>query len=83
MSFNIPDAAVMRVHSPECEEEELASIDLRRFVNDISNCLDCRIKPAFYLSSKRIPVCMKHWNLIADAPVIWTKEGEIAHLKGV
>jgi len=68
---------------PDVEEEELAPVSLKKFVNDISHCPDCKTKPAFFLSSKRVPVCIKHWNIIADAPVAWTKEGKITLLAGV
>jgi hypothetical protein len=65
------------------EEEELARINLKKFVKDISHCPDCKNNPAFFLSSKKVPVCIRHWNLIADALVAWTEEGKITLLAEV
>jgi len=59
------------------EENGLARISLRKFVNEISHCPDCKTNPVFYLSSKRVPICRKHWNIIANEPVAWTEEGKI------
>ena len=80
-----PPDAVVRVNSfsPVVEEEKLPRISLKKFVNDINHCPDCRNNPAYFLSSKMIPVCMEHWNLIADAPIVWTEEGKIILLKEV
>jgi hypothetical protein len=69
--------------TPDVEEKELAHISLKKFVNDISRCSNCKTKPDIFLSSKRVPLCIKHWNIIADAPVAWTKEGKITLLAGV
>ena len=68
---------------PDVEGKELAPISLKKFVNDISNCPDCKTNPAFFLTSKKVPVCIKHWNIIADAPVAWTKEGKLTLLAEV
>jgi len=82
---HLPEGVRARVKPshPDVEEEELAPISLKKFVNDISHCSDCKNNPAFYLSSKRVPICIKHWNIIADAPVAWTKEGKITLLAEV
>ncbi len=69
--------------TPDVEEEKLAPISLKKFVNDISHCPNCKTKPDIFLSSKRVPLCIKHWNIIADAPVTWTKEGKVTLLAGV
>jgi len=82
--YEPPEAVVdVKPSPPDVEEKELVSISLKKFVNDISHCPDCKTKPVFFLSSKRVPVCIKHWNIIADAPVAWTKEGKITLLAGV
>jgi hypothetical protein len=73
----------VKLSASNVEEEKLAHINLKKFVSDISHCPDCKTNPAFFLSSKRVPVCIKHWNIIADAPVAWTKEGKITLLAGV
>ncbi len=65
------------------EEDGLARISLRKFVDEISHCPDCKTNPVFYLSSKRVPICRKHWNIIANEPVAWTEEGKIILLAGI
>jgi len=77
------DNSCVQYSPTDAEEEELARISLKKFVNDISRCPDCKNKPFFFLSSKKVPVCMKHWNQIADAPVVWTEEGKITLLAEV
>jgi hypothetical protein len=75
--------SALNARATDAEEEELARISLKKFVNDISRCPDCKNNPFFFLSSKKVPVCMKHWNMIADEPVAWTEEGKITLLAEV
>jgi len=82
--YEPPETVVdVKPSAPNVEEEKLAPISLKKFVNDISRCPNCKTKPDIFLSSKRVPLCIKHWNIIADAPVAWTKEGKITLLAGV
>lgn len=76
-------ATVTGLHHLDVEDEESGPNKLKKFVNDISNCIDCKTNPAFFLSSRKIPVCRKHWNIIADLPIAWTKEGKIMLLTEV
>ena len=50
-------------------------IDLSEFSNEISHCADCKANPAVFLTDKRISVCQKHWNILAEAPVEWSEDG--------
>jgi hypothetical protein len=83
MTSKTQAVTVMGLHHLDVEDEESGPIKLKKFVNDISNCIDCKTNPAFFLSSRKVPVCRKHWNVIADLPVTWTKEGKIMLLTGV
>jgi hypothetical protein len=83
MTSKTQTVTVMDLHQLDVDEEGLGAISLKKFVSDINNCADCRTNPAFFLSSREVPVCARHWNAIAEAPIAWTKEGKIRLLTGV
>jgi len=40
-------------------------------MTEYRNCEDCKKNPALYITSERIGLCQKHWNLLASSDVEW------------
>jgi hypothetical protein len=59
-------------HRKTMEKARLKKLaDLDAFVERIKDCEQCRNNPHVLITKNKIPVCLFHWQVLADSDLEW------------
>jgi len=57
------------------ERLELQDNLQKALIMGIGECPKCKSNLVVFVTAKRIPLCLEHWNSLADSDIEWSSEG--------